>query len=161
MGNSQKLSIQIIGNLNAACACVGDVNGLDGKVAYRLGRLGSFTDSIIRQANRTHQNILKEHHKKIEKMNEEQKKAEAEKVAVKIQELNEMEEEVNVPKFKYSEFISATDTRVGDRDIKAGQPLVPIKFFSLMGEFVEDDQGVVKGMFEKKEKATVKKAAGK
>lgn len=155
------MSLQIIGNLNAACACVGDINGLDGKVSYRLGRLGSFTDSIIRQAQRSHQNLLAEHRKKIEKMTDEQKKTEGEKLAIKIQELNEMEEEVNVPTFKYSEFIAETDTRVGDRDIKAGQPLVPIKFFSLMGEFVLDDQNIVKNLFEKKDKTSVKKTAGK
>lgn len=157
MGDPKILSIQRIGNINAACASIGENDALDGTIAYRLGRLADYTDSSVRRVQKLHQEKVKAFRKRTEKMNEEQKKAESEKLSEEIQDLNDIEEEVKIPEFKYSDFVAKIDTIVGGKQIRAGQTLVPIKFFSLMGDLVRDDQGLIKGMLEPKEKSEDKK----
>lgn len=161
MGDPKILSIQRIGNINAACASVGDNDALDGTIAYRIGRLADYTDSAVRRVQKMHQEKMRAYRQKIEKMTEEQKKVAAEKLNDEIQELNEIEEEVKIPEFKYSDFVAKIDMMVGGKQIKAGQTLVPIKFFSLMGDLVKDDQGLIKGMLEPRKEEETKKANGK
>lgn len=152
MGEPIILSIQRIGNINAACASIGDNDALDGTIAYRLGRLADYTDSAVRRVQKLHQDKVKAYRKRTEKMSEEQKKVEADNLQEEIQKLNDIEEEVKIPEFKYSDFVAKTDTVVGGKQIRSGQTLVPVKFFSLMGDLVKDDMGLIKGMLETKEK---------
>lgn len=161
MGDPKILSIQRIGNINAACASIGENDALDGTIAYRLGRLADYTDSSVRRVQKLHQEKLRAFRKKTEKMNEEQKKVESEKLSEEIQDLNDIDEEVKIPEFKYSDFVAKVDTIVGGKQIRAGQTLVPVKFFSLMGDLVRDDQGLIKGMLEPKEKSEDKKPNGR
>lgn len=151
MGDPVKMSIQRIANINAACASVGDNDALDGAIAYRIGRLGDYTDQSVRRVQKIHQKKLRDFQLKSEKLTEEQKKVETQKLNDEIARLQDEEEEIRVPVFKYSEFVAKVDTVVGGKTIKAGQTLVPIKFFSLMGDLIQDDQGLIKGLLERPE----------
>lgn len=158
MGEPKVLTIQRIGNINQACASVGDNDALEATIAYRLGRLADYTDSVVRRMQKTHQEKLKEYRKRIEKMDEDSKRIATEKFTEEVQALNDQTEEVKIPEFKYSDFVSKLDIEVGGKQIRVGQALVPIKFFSLMGDIIKDDQGLVKGMFESKEDGSKKSA---
>lgn len=140
MGDPKTLSIQDIANINAAVASVGDNEAVSATIGYRLGRLGDYTERIVRTFQREREKTLSSFRQRTAKMTEAEKGVENDKLAERLNELAEQTEEINIPELKYSDFVASTDMKVGSKEYKAGQLLVPIKFFSLMGELIIDDQ---------------------
>lgn len=151
----EKLPVERILELHEATLLVENVDMLDGKVAYRLGRLGDATRSITRtyQRNRDkRQNeVRKQQLETQSKMkateNEDEKKKLQEEIAKLSEAFSEemfsmlqQEEKIVVPVFTLSEFIAGDDkkNREGQTYKKKGEQLVPIKFFSLMGTFIKE-----------------------
>jgi len=136
----KKLSIQKIANINQACALVGDNDVLDSKVAYRIGRLGDFSESIIKRMQKIQQKKINTFREANEKLTDAEKAKANDKLTEEMNQLLEEEEEITIPPFKYSDFIADEDIKVHGKEFKKGQLLVPVKFFSLMGDTVVDDE---------------------
>jgi hypothetical protein len=148
MGDPQKLSIRIIGNINAACALIGDNEALDGTVAYRIGRLADASESIVVPARRQQDKKLAAFREKILKMSDQEKAIENDKLKEELNKITETEEEINVPELNYSDFVAKSDMTIGSgataRTYNKGSLLVPVKFFSLMGALIIDDRKLIK-----------------
>lgn len=157
MGDPKELNAQQIANINAGCASVGDNEALEPHIAYRIGRLGNYTDSIIRQLQRSQQKLVTEHRAKVAKMTDAQKIEENDKLTEAINKLMDETETISIPELKYSDFIAKEDIRVKDREYKKGQVLVPTKFFSSMGDIIIDDKNQFPKQEEKEKKGPVKK----
>jgi len=155
MGDPQKLSLQTIANINSACAAIGENETLDATVSYRIGRLANYSDSIIRAARSAQNKKIQLIASKTAKMSDAQKIEENQKLQEELSSMMDEEEEINIPKFKYSDFIAKTDMQVGGKTYTKGQALVPVKFFSLMGDLIEDDQKLV-GEIKKKDSSKLK-----
>lgn len=95
---------------------------LDFKISYRLGRIQDKCTSIIKTFEST-QNKIKEKYQKLIKPEEEiSQKLNAEFVA-EINNLLEIEEQIEIPKFNLSDF--------ENKDI-------PVKFFSAFSEYINE-----------------------
>lgn len=143
MGEPIQLSVQRIANINAACASVGDNEVLDATISYRLGRLADYSESIVKKFRREQEKRFAAARRDNKKLTDQEKAEANEKLTEEMNSLMDSEEEINVPKLKYSDFVAKTDMRVGDREYKSGQVLVPIKFFSMMGDLIEDDKNLL------------------
>jgi hypothetical protein len=136
MGTPQKVKLEKVINMFEGVKSVEDNTKLESNIAYRLGRLSDSCRSAIRTFEKI-QN--KENSKRQDELNGLQKKYntkdEQERVAFnveakkindvfqeKIETMMEQEEEIKIPKFKLDDF--------KDKG-------VPVKFFSLLGEFIE------------------------
>ncbi len=140
MGDPKELTIQEIANVNAACASIGDNEALDATIGYRLGRLADYTERIVKIIQKEQQKKTAAFRERIAKMTDQEKTVEGDKLTKEMNELMESTESVSVPEFNYSDFVAKTDMTIGKREYKSGQLLVPVKFFSLMGELVIDDK---------------------
>lgn len=166
MGNSQELELRRIFELAEAVSLVGDNSLLDAKIVYRLGRLGDYCKSPVRVGQKEQEKkrrVIVEEQRKIQAANTSATEEERKKNQVEISKLNEkytdeidalfeQKETVNVPEFKLSDFMAKEEKKIirkvgkgeDQRDvevtIKPGEILVPVRFFTLMGEFVIDDK---------------------
>lgn len=170
MGNSQELELRRIFELAEAVSLVGDNSLLDAKIVYRLGRLGDYCKSPVRVGQKEQEKkrrLIVEQQREIQAKNssateEERKKNQTEiaklneKFSDEIDALFEQKETISVPEFKLSDFMAKEEKKVvrkigkgeDQRDveivIKPGEILVPVRFFTLMGEFVIDDKDAMK-----------------
>lgn len=152
MGDPKELTIQTIANINAACAAIGDNEAIDATIGYRIGRLADYSDRIIKTAQKEQQKKTAAFRERILKMTDQEKTVESDKFNKEISDLMETTELLSVPEFNYSDFVAKTDMTVGKREYKSGQLLVPVKFFSLMGELIIDDKKLMPKQPELKKK---------
>ena len=151
----ESLAVERILELHEATLIIENVDTLDGKVAYRLGRLGDATRAISRTYQRNRDKRQNEVRKAQLDVQQKMKSTENEDEKKKLQDditklsedfSNEMlsmlstPEKIVVPSFLLSEFIAGDDkkNREGQTYKKKGEQLVPIKFFSLMGTFIKE-----------------------
>lgn len=156
-----KITLGRVMEISTAVAAIGENSFLDGTVAYRVGRLGDRCKSSVTRCSKERDKIQKEGRDEQKKLLEEMKRIgtdEAKRemtqaihdVSISIQEkLNALDDEpidfeMRVPDLKLSDFIAKTDITKevnGEKIfIKTGQTLVPVKFFTLMGELIKDDK---------------------
>lgn len=141
-------------------ALIGDVKYLDGTTSYRTGRLGDFCKPIVRSFAKERDKMVRDAREKERKIRERVKDASAEekskandeisdivsKLNEELDSLSTQIEKIRVPELKLSSFIAKADiteiTKDGDAKVvvKAGQSLVPVKFFTLMGDVIIDDK---------------------
>ena len=152
MGDPKELTIQTIANINAACASVGENEAIDATIGYRIGRLADYTERIVKVFQKEQQKKMTASREKMLKMTDQEKSVENDKLTKELNDLLDTVESVSVPEFNYSDFVAKTDISVGKRDYKSGQLLVPVKFFSLMGELIIDDKKLMPQQPEKKNK---------
>lgn len=95
---------------------------LDFKISYRLGRIHDKCRSIIKTFEST-QNKMRDSYAKMVAEDSEKSKELQEEFIKKINELLEVEEKIEIPKFQLSDFES--------KDI-------PVKFFTAFAEFIEE-----------------------
>lgn len=152
MGETKELTIQKIANINAACAAIGENEAIDATIGYRLGRLADYTERIVKSVHKQQQTKMTAFRERILKLTDQEKTVENGKLTQELNDLMETTEEVSVPEFNYSDFVAKTDMTVGKREYKSGQLLVPIKFFSLMGELIIDDKKLMPKQPDKKSK---------
>lgn len=127
MGEPHKLSVQRIVDIDSAVSLVMNTN-IGGKLSFKLGRLKSRTESVIKIYQKNRDALIKK--LGTEKDGEFSIPADSPKMVKFIQEnedLLETIDEIKIPDFVVSEFID-TDT---DKEIE-----ISPRFFSLMGEFV-------------------------
>lgn len=141
-----QLSIQRIVNINAACASIGDNEALEANIAYRIGRLADWSESIVKSAARQRDKKAAAARKEFASLKDADKIAANDKLTEELNALVDQTETISIPELKYSDFVAKTDKKVGNRDYKAGEVLVPVKFFSLMGDLIQDDQKVLNGL---------------
>ena len=169
----RKLKLERILELANAVETVTANDRLSGKTSYWLGRLGDYCSGPARTFKYGQEKALQKVKPEQDKLLKDLKnldiakdRAEIDNLNKQIQdlnvqytallkELNEQEEEIEVPEFKLTEFIAAQDivyaetskdidkdgkqiTRKIELTIKKGNSLVPIKFFKLMGEYVTE-----------------------
>lgn len=152
-------------DINAAVSLVGDNKYLDGVVAFKLGMLGDYTKSVVEAYVKERDKLFKEGQRKIKLINDSlkndtseenraRKDAEGNAINDSAQEqlntLGEQDEDIKIPLLKLSDFIAKSDVTelVAGKDgsleskviIKTGQALVPVKFFTLMGDIIIDDK---------------------
>lgn len=152
MGTSEKMKIHRIMNIGDAISLIDDINYLPAKIAYRLGRLGDHCSSVIKPVSKLEQNARKkaineqnEFRKGFDSLSDEEKEEVKKKIATSNEEfvnysesLMDQEEEIKIPDLKLSDFTAESEIKLKDRTIKAGETLVPVKFFKLMGEIIKE-----------------------
>lgn len=159
---SQKKLDRII-EIGEAVALIGDNRYLDGTTSFKIGMLGDYSKPIIRNFVKERDRLINDARKRQKAINDGVKNGDAEakaraadeitvlteEVQVKLNEMGNMEEEIKIPTLKLSEFIAKADiTDVFVKDgvpeakvvVRAGQALVPVKFFTLMGDIIIDDK---------------------
>jgi len=160
MEEEKQLTSRIM-EIASGVALVGDNDFLDGKVAYRLGRLGDHCKGVVREYNKQKEKIQKEGREQQKKLLEEmkaigtdearkEKTREIDDISIRVQtEIGELDNESVEPKIvfpdlKLSDFIAKHDINKevnGQKiHIKTGQSLVPVRFFTLMGDLIKDDK---------------------
>jgi len=170
MGTEEKKPLGRIIEIASAVDLVGQNSSLDATVSYRLGRLGDYCKSPVKLYSKLREEARKEiatKQKKLVAELEGASDAQKREINIKInelttefsekdRELKEQEEAIKIPKFKLSEFIAKEDTKRKethrnqqgeskevDIQVKSGQALVPVEFFSLMGDLIEDDKSAM------------------
>jgi hypothetical protein len=164
MATEKELSVNRIIEIGEAVAVVADNKYLEGTIAYRLGRLGDFCKSPVRVFQKQRDKMLREVNEiRRKKLNAVKNGSSEEKAAVNdelndlthkleddVNSLVEQFEKIRIPELKLSDFIAKSDiTELVEKDgrlepkviIKTGQSLVPVKFFTLMGDVITDDKG--------------------
>jgi hypothetical protein len=170
MGTETKYPFEKILRISNAVALVGDNSLLEGTIAYRLGRLGDYTNAPAKHYNKLREAKRKEILAKQDDWKKkkigatEAQKAEFDVEVAKLddefndalQGLLDQEEEIKVPSFKLSDFLAkeekknfetvgkGEDQRKVEIIIKPGQALVPVRFFQLMGDIIVDDKDALK-----------------
>lgn len=162
--------MDVVLEISEAIGLVGENKYLDGITAFKLGTLGDCVkpyvknyikerDRIIndtRKKERVIKDILKEGQSEENKsMVTNQLSELSDKMQEQLNNLLDIEEEMKVPHLKLSDFIAKTDvtevfaTKEGTPEtkvlVKASQALVPVKFFTLMGDIIEDDKNAAGG----------------
>ncbi len=162
----EKITLETILDLNEAVVLVGDNSVLESKIAYWLAMLSDSCKSPVRNYNKTirkKQEELRKAQRKLRldlkgKTEEEKRKLTDEilDLSDKYQEeheaLIEQVHEFRTITFSLSDFTAKEEIKFKDRlrgsgengrgeteievTIKAGQTLVPMKFFALMGKYV-------------------------
>lgn len=163
MGEPQKFQLSRINNIASAIQLIGDNTLLDAKIAYRLGLLGDYcTNSLkalekervkrIKLSNEARTELLNS--KTGDKINDD--KVDSKVVMInndlssELTELLEEEAELKIPELKLSDFTATKEMKQPVRITKdevertevliveAGRPLVPVRFFSLMGDIIKE-----------------------
>lgn len=159
-----KITLERAISLSQAAQMISENDLLNVTVAYWVGRLGDKCLSIAKSSEKRREAIRKPLAEKIDALqkemksatNEEEKKSITEQIAKineefkqKIDELMQTEEEIEINRelklsdFKAKEEILVIDMLEGkkvERKIKPGQTLVPVGFFSLMGDLILNDE---------------------
>jgi hypothetical protein len=159
----RELEVSRIVEISEAVAIAGDNKHLDGTVSYRVGRLGDFCKLIVRSYTKQRDRLIREAREKERILREKYKNGSpeekvkaneeivdiSEKLTDALDSLATQVEKIRVPELKLSEFIAKNDITeiiikdgVSDAKIiaKTGQSLLPIRFFTLMGDVVVDDK---------------------
>lgn len=162
MGEEKKLSLDRIGRIATAVQVIGDNTLLDGKISYRIGLLGDYCASPLKASEKSRNKLIETSNaSKLALV--EAKTGDPIKDAildtrggilnnelnVKMSELGDEEVGVKIPELKLSDFIAKEEIKqvikTKDKDgvdkneiviIKAGQALVPTRFFQLMGDLI-------------------------
>lgn len=164
MSKIQKFKVDRIIEIGEGVASVGENRYLDATTAFKIGMLGDACKPVVKNFARERDKLLAEARRKQKAIidpvkeqatNEARIKANeevailAQETSDKINEMSQQEEEIKVPSLKLSEFIAKADiTDVFVKDgvpetkvvIKAGQSLVPVKFFTALGDLITDDK---------------------
>lgn len=162
---NRTMAVDRILEIGSAVDLVGDVKYLDGVTAFKTGMLGDYAKPIVKNYVKERDKILADSRKKIKLINDsikqngsEENKLKCQQEAAdiseetqeKLNELNVQTVEIKIPHLKLSDFIAKSDisetfvTKEGTPElkvvVKAGQGLVPVKFFTLMGDVIVDDK---------------------
>jgi hypothetical protein len=151
-----KLPVDRILEISAAVVLIEDNKYLSGKDSYALGRLGDATKSIARSYTKARQLTIKKSIESRKPLIKElknspslERKAEIEEELATNQEayndeltaLGEQLEYFKAPTFNLSSFIAKEDIVENEKVVvRKGQTLVPVKFFTCMGELIIDDE---------------------
>lgn len=164
MGDGQKLTLNRINRIATGVQVIGDNSLLEGKIAYRVGLLGDYcatplkrlekqTQELIRKSNGDRASLIESKtgdplkdgilEGKVGIMNNE--------LSIAISDLGDEEIEIKVPELKMSDFIAKEEIKqvikTKDKDgvdknevvvIKAGQALVPVRFFQMLGDLIKE-----------------------
>lgn len=151
--------------IGEAVAVVGDNRYLEGSTAFKLGMLGDNCKPIVKNYVKERDRIMNDARKRQKIIVDAAKDGGAEarakanediaalneEIQEKVNELGTQDVEVKIPSLKLSEFIAKSDvTDVFVKDgvseakvvVKSGQALVPVKFFTMMGDVIVDDKNV-------------------
>ena len=160
MGTEQNITVKNAANINQAIDLIGENSNLTFEIGYRLGIQGSYVQRVVERKNKEVSKLVKAYNaerttllKDTKEPTEEQKEA----ITVLNNTLNETvdalddkEIPVKIIKFKSKDFMATEDiTEYVDvkadgkvstekKIIKKGTSLVPIMFFKLMGELIEE-----------------------
>jgi hypothetical protein len=162
----QVLTVRRIIEADTAIDIAGNVDYLDGKVAYRLGRFKKQCEPIVRaqQIARTKENNRHAIELNSKDTSSKRKKEIVDKVNQNMEIILNLEEEIVIPEFNLSDFIAKTDRTVKialgegkseNRDVKEGQMLMPQAFFNLMGDLIKDDRSTGEYTVETKKKSAI------
>lgn len=147
----KKLTVLRIVEISTGVEVIGNTDALDGTTGYKLGRLKKICESIVKIANTIRDDEQKKYSKELvsKDTKPERRQEIANLINDKMKAVELIEEEINIPDLKLSEFIAKTDRTVkfpiGEgktetREIKEGQMLVPQVFFSLLSDIIQDDK---------------------
>lgn len=157
--NSDGLTLERIAEIAEAITLVGDNKYLDGRVSFRLGRLGDSCKSPYKYYIREKDKIMKWERDERKKKIEDCKKVNTDEANKQLlNDLNDLyiertekhnalldqhPEKINLPELNLSDFIAKTEI-IEEQDnkkitIKVGQTLVPTRFFTLMGDLINED----------------------
>ncbi len=159
MLEKKELTIERIVEIAEAMTLIGDNKYLDGKISFRLGRLGDHCKPAYKHYVKERDKILKWERDERKKKIDECKKVntdEANKGLLndlndlhieKTEKINllldQVPEEIQIPELPLSDFIAKTEIKEEQDNkkifIRVGQTLVPIRFFTLMGDLIIDD----------------------
>jgi len=158
MGTEQNITVSRAININQAVDLLGESSLLPFEVAYKLGNQGTYVQRIVERKNKEVQKLVKAFNVERTKLINGDKvltEEQTEKITELNGKLNEDAEAINdkeVPvkliKFKSKDFMATEDTTdyveikgtegFQTRVIKKGSSLVPIAFFKLMGDLIEE-----------------------
>jgi len=166
MSQPHKLKIDRILEISEAVELIGENRYLEGTTAYKIGILGDYCKPFVKAFTKQRDKIVQETRKRQRTISEpvrgqgttdakmranEEISTLVEDMNDKLNELTAAEEDIKIPVLKLSEFIAKADiTDVFVKDsvsdtkvvVKAGNTLVPTKFFTLMGDIIIDDKNV-------------------
>lgn len=165
-----EVTVRRVLEISRAVDMVGDNTLLDAKVAYRLGRLGDNCKSPLKTYQKkltSTQTEIADKQRDLQKDLSAKSEDERKKNMIEVEKLNEEynkvatslleeTEKLDIPKFQLSNFMAAADKKIvravgkGEDSrnteivYKPGDLLVPVQFFSLMGDLIEDDKEAMK-----------------
>ena len=160
MGEKTKVTLERIIEINDAVLTAADCSLLDSKIAWRAGMLADSCKSPIKVYNKivaaNKKKFIADQKVKQKELigkSDEEKKVVVEALQGLIDKYNEQDEalladlvEIEIPEFKLADFTAKEELRsvhrVKDKDVevvvKAGQTLVPVRFFALMGSLIKE-----------------------
>lgn len=162
MGQEQELTLEQINRVAKAVELIGEEKLIDGRISYRVGLLGDYCVTPLKGLEKVRTKLItkfNEDRTEIVGEDEEQPTAKinhkvtmlANKLNEAVAELGENICKIKIPELKVADFLAKEDIKqtikVKDKDgidrnevitIKAGQALVPVKFFTLMGDLIKE-----------------------
>lgn len=170
MTESKTIKVETIVQHHNAIASLGDMDMLEGAVAFSLGNYGSYCVKIAKMLKKEEQRLLLKYKDELRSNHttSERKNKITEIINIRLDSINNTQETIDVPKFKLSDFIAKTDkkstiiyegskdgkseSRTEIKEFKEGQQLVPVSFFVRMAECIEDDKNSNKAKIQEKSK---------
>lgn len=154
------ITVKQIVEIDSAIASLGGMDMLFSEIAYILGRLGQYCASITKLVNKERDKLIMKHRADLKSENKEKQKAAMEAVNGRLDKLYSIEETIEIPELKLSDFTAKSDrsitTTYADgskttREFKEGEQLVPQMFFTAFGKLIKDDKNVGKFTLPEKE----------
>lgn len=165
MGEEKDVKLSVISNYANAVSSIGDTSILPFKTAYKLGLLGNYCEAPLEVLQKEQTKRVQKYNRERESLLTCYKESKEEEIpkSVKnelvtlsntlneeLEEIKEMTAKIKLPSFTLGEFTASEDVKqtivVKNKEenkvetiiIKKGQALVPVRFFKLMGDLIED-----------------------
>lgn len=149
--DKQKVKVERLMQYSAAITSLGDMDMLEGGVAYQLGRFGDYCNSFVKLVEKEKTRLIMKYRDEIKSENTtSERKTEIQNIINRrMDQIGDLEETVELPSFKLSDFIAKSDKKstikyadggTETKEFKEGQQMVPVSFFTRMGGCIKDDK---------------------